>query len=140
MNKAKIVEALNQARTEELGAILQYMGHHYEAEGLESPAIIDEFKKAAMDEMKHAEALAERIVYLGGEPTKVPAPIEKGGNLKKMIQDDLAAENEAIGKYRKRIKLSADEGDYVTRRLLEGILADEEEHANTWKTALGIRK
>ena len=140
MNKAKIVKALNEARGDELGAILQYMGHHYEAEGLESPAIIDEFKKAAIDEMKHAEALAERIVYLGGEPTKEPTPIKKGGSLKKMIQDNLETENQAIEKYRKRIKLCVEEEDYTSRKLLEEILASEEEHANTWETALGVRK
>ena len=68
----KIIDALNMDRAFELAAIIQYMGHHYEAEGLESPALIEIFKKTSIDEMKHAELLAERIVYLGGMPVQKP--------------------------------------------------------------------
>ncbi len=138
--KKKIVDALNTDRSFELAAILQYMGHHYEAEGIESPAVIDIFKKTAMDEMKHAELLAERIVYLGGTPVQKPANIKRGGELRAMIGDDLEAENEAIERYRNHVKLSADLGDSTTRLMLEGILQQEEGHADTWETTLGIRK
>lgn len=138
--RKKIVEALNIDRAFELAAIIQYMGHHYEAEGMESPAVIDLFKKTAMDEMKHAESLAERIVYLGGTPVLKPAEIKRGGDLKKMITDDLGAENEAIDRYRVHIKLCAELGDSTTRLLLEEILSVEEGHADTWETTLGIRK
>lgn len=135
----KIIDALNEDREFELGAIMQYMGHHYEAEGMESPAIIELFKKTAIDEMKHAEMLAERIVYLGGIPSTKPAPIMKGGELRKMVSDDLAAENGAIERYKKHIKLCIDEGDPTTRLMLEGILSQEEEHADLWETTLGIK-
>lgn len=64
----KIIDALNVDRADELAAIIQYMGHHYEGEGMESPAILELFKSTATDEMKHAEMLAERIAYLGGTP------------------------------------------------------------------------
>lgn len=140
MSREKIVEALNKDRADELAAIIQYMGHHYEAEGVESPAVIDMFKKSALDEMRHAEILGERIVYLGGVPTTKPSNILRGGDLKKMVRDDLDTENKAIKQYKEHIKLCADEGDSTTRLMLENILSDEEGHADNWETVLGIRK
>ncbi len=139
MSKEKIIEVLNEDRAAELGAIIQYMGHHYEAEGVESPAIIEIFKSTAIDEMKHAEKLGERIAYLGGEPTKKPAEIKKGGNIKKMMQDDLASENGAIKRYKEHVKLADALGDPTTRLMLEGILSEEEGHADAWMTTLGIK-
>ena len=136
----KIIDALNLDRAFELAAIVQYMGHHYEAEGLESPSVIEIFKKTSIDEMKHAEMLAEKIVYLGGVPVQKPTEIIMGGDIKKMIKDDLAAENDAIKRYKKHIKLCEKEGDPATRLMLEQILSDEEGHADTWETTLGIRK
>jgi|SRR3990172_6979631 len=135
----KIIDALNEDREFELGAIMQYMGHHYEAEGLESPAIIELFKKTAIDEMKHAESLAERIVYLGGTPSTKPSKIMKGGEIRKMVGDDLAAENGAIERYKRHIRLCEKEGDPTSRLMLEGILSQEEEHADLWETTLGIK-
>ncbi len=136
----KLIDALNEDRADELAAIIQYMKHHYEAEGIESPEIIDIAKKIAIEEMKHAEKLGERINYLGGTPTKIPTTILEGGDLKKMVDDDLAKENSAIKKYKEHIKLAAEEGDSTTRLMLEEILSDEEGHANTWETVLGITK
>ncbi len=136
----KIIDALNKDREDELSAIIQYMKHHYEGEGMESPEILDIFKETAMTEMKHAEKLGERINYLGGIPTKKTSPIMEGGDLKKMIQDDLAKENTAIKQYKEHIKLAIEENDPVTRLMLEEILSDEEDHANTWETTLGIKK
>ena len=136
----KIIEALNKDRADELGAIVQYMKHHYEAEGLESPEIIELAKKIAKDEMSHAEKLGERINYLGGIPTKKVSSILEGGDLKKMVEDDLAKENGAIKQYKEHIKLAVEEEDFTTRLMLEEILKDEEGHANTWETVLGIKK
>ena len=135
-----LIDALNQDRANELSAIVQYMKHHYEAEGLESPEIMDIAKDLAKEEMQHAERLGERINYLGGIPTKNVSPIVEGGDLKKMIEDDLAKENGAIEQYKEHIKLAAKEEDFVTRLMLEEILSDEENHANTWETILGTRK
>lgn len=140
MSNKKIIDALNIDRAYELAAIIQYMGHHYEAEGLESPAVIELFKKTSIDEMKHAERLAERIVYLGGVPIQKPTEIKRGGDLKKMIKDDLEAENDAIKRYKEHIKLCDEIGDTTSRLMLEEILVDEEGHADTWETVLGIRK
>ncbi len=140
MSKQKIIEALNKDISDELAAIIQYMQHHYMAEGMESPSIIELFKKTSIDEMKHAERLAERVSYLGGEPTTTLSKVKKGGNLKKMIKDDLDSEHEAIKRYKDHIKLCEDSNDPVTRLMLEQILADEEKHADTWQTTLGIKK
>ncbi len=136
----KLIDALNKDREDELSAIMQYMKHHYEGAGMESPEILEIFKKTAMEEMKHAEKLAERIVYLGGIPSKKVSPIVEGGDLKKMVQDDLAKENGAIAQYKEHVKLAHEEGDSTTRLMLEEILSDEEDHADTWETVLGIRK
>lgn len=138
--RKKIIDALNIDRSYELAAILQYMGHHYEGEGIESPAILDIFKKTAMDEMKHAELLGERIVYLGGEPVQKSATVKRGGEIKAMVKDDLEAENGAIERYKTHIKLCDELGDTTTRLMLEEILSEEEGHADTWETTLGIRK
>lgn len=138
-DKKKIVDALNEDRAYELAAIIQYMGHHYEGEGMESPPILDMFKEISIDEMKHAEKLAERIAYLGGVPVQKPTKVVRGGDLKKMIKDDLDAEMGAIERYRRHIKLCDELGDVTTRRMLEEILAQEEGHADSWESVLGIR-
>jgi bacterioferritin len=135
--KQDVIEALNEDLAYELAAITQYMWHHVMAKGLESPAIVDQMRETSMDEMKHAEKLAERLDYLGGTPTTKPKEIRMGGDLRKMIQDDLDAENEAIQRYKRHIKLAAEAEDPVTRLMLEEILTDEEDHAYTWETLLG---
>ena len=133
----KFIEALNEALTEELASIIQYMYHHVMGQGLTSPALLAMFKSHAMDEMGHAYALAERIDLLGGVPTTAVGPIKIGGDLKKMVQDDLDGEYRAIDMYGRYVKLAAKDDDPVTRRLLEDILATEEGHANDWETVLG---
>lgn len=139
-SRKKIVDALNIDRAFELAAIIQYMGHHYEADGPESFSVTGLFKSTSMDEMKHAELIAERIVYLGGAPVQKPAEIKRGGEVRQMVGDDLEAENGAIERYRQHIKLCDELGDSTTRLMLEGILAQEETHADNWETYLGIRK
>ena len=131
-----LLQALNNALADELAAVIQYMYHHVMGRGPASPAILDMFKSTSIDEMKHAEALAERIDLLGGVPTIEISPIRVGGDLTKMIRDDLETEYHAIEMYKGHIKLAAKEDDPVTRRLLEEILEDEEGHANTWETVL----
>jgi bacterioferritin len=135
----KIIALLNEDRGYELAAIIQYLGHHYEVAGMESPSLQDIFKETAIDEMKHAEELAERLVYLGGIPTQKPTMIKRGGSTRKMIKDDLTAEYGAIERYEKHIKICDKLGDTTTRRMLEKILANEEEHADTWEGILEKR-
>lgn len=136
MVSEKLINLLNQSIARELAVSIQYMWQHVMAVGVESPAVTDIFKKIAIVEMKHAEKIAERLDYLGGVPTTKPSEIKVGGDLKKMIKDDLEAEKEAITLYKQVIKTAEEEDDVVTRRLFEEILADEEEHENTFKTLL----
>ncbi len=138
-DRQKIIKALNTDLGLEIGAIIQYLHHHVMAEGMESPAIIDLFEKTAKDEMNHMEMLAKRINYLGGVPTTKPAPIKVGGTLKKMIRDDLDGEYTAIRTYKGHIGLCDGIGDSTTRLMLEQILTDEEDHADTWETVLAKR-
>jgi bacterioferritin len=132
----KIKEALNQAIARELTAITQYMWHNVMATGMESLKIKEIFRNISITEMKHAEAFAKRLNYLGGVPTIKPNPIKVGGNLEKMIRDDLELEEGAVEMYNKHIKICIEENDYVTRRIYEEVLADEEEHLHTWNSLL----
>jgi bacterioferritin len=132
----KLIDALNEDVSYELAAIIQYMWHHVMASGVESPAIIDRFRLVAMDEMRHAGMLAERIDLLGGVPTTKLQAIQVGGVLKKMIQDDIAGEKLAVRMYKQHIKLADGLDDPISRRMLEDILADEERHLHDWETVL----
>lgn len=138
-DRKKIVAALNQDVSLELGAVIQYLWHHYMGEGMESPAIIDLFEKTSRAEMKHLERFAERIIALGGEPNTDIAPVAKGGDLKKMIRDDLTGERNAVSVYKTHIKLAADLGDTTTRLMLEEIVSEEEEHVDMWETTLAVK-
>jgi len=132
----ELIDALQDDLSYELAAIIQYMYHHIMARGFDSPEIDERFRETSMDEMKHAEKLAERIDYYEAVPTTKMAPIQVGGDLKKMIEDDLAGEHEAIARYKEHIKLAERLGDPGTRHMLEDILLDEEDHAYQWETIL----
>jgi len=136
MASKKLLEMLNKAIAMELQVAIQYMWQHVLATGVESVAVADVFKEFAITEMKHAEAIAERLAYLEGIPTTKPAPIFVGGTLKEMLQTDVKAEEAAIAFYRQIIKVADDEGDITTRRLIEDILGDEEGHHDTFTNIL----
>lgn len=136
MAKEAVIGTLNKNRANELMAITQYMSHYFEAQGFASPGVVELFRKTAIKEMIHAEDLAERIVYLGGVPVSQPSPYKRGGDLLSMVRDDLETEMVAIASYKEAIKLCAKEGDVTSKRLLEHILADEEEHARQWRQIL----
>jgi bacterioferritin len=135
-DREKIIKALNIDIGLEIGAIIQYIMHEVMAEGMESPAIMEKFESISREEMKHLEKLAERVNYLGGVPNTKPAPIKVGGALKKIVQDDLDGEYTAIKTYKGQIKMCEEIGDTTTRLMLEEILTDEEDHADTWETVL----
>jgi bacterioferritin len=129
---------LNELRARELAVGIQYMRHHYRVTGSDSFGPEDEFKKTAITEMKHAEALGERIDFLGGDPTTKPWDIPTGEEtLQQMATVDLRTEEEGIAKYREAIRQAEQEGDTTTRRMLEDILADEEEHVKVFRQMLG---
>ena len=125
-NKDKIIEALNKDLTMELAAIIQYMWQHVMATGMESPAFREKMKEVAIEEMRHAETFAERIVWLGGVPSTQAAHIHVGGSLDKMIDANIKGEREAIDTYKSQLDLVRD--DPVTHKMLVEIIQDEEEH------------
>lgn len=138
MGSPSLIDTLNMLRARELAVIMQYMRHHYIVTGADGLALADEFKETAITEMKHAEALAERIDFLGGDPTTIPSEIEKKAKtLQQMATSDLAAEEDAVARYAVAIAEADAAGDVTTRRLLEDIMADEEEHVNVFRTMLG---
>ena len=135
-----IIQLLNDSLATELVCVLRYKRHHFTAEGLSSPKIAEEFLVHATEEAGHADRLARRIVQLGGEPDFAPdslsgrshAAYNDSTDLKSMIKANLIAERVAIEAYSQLITLIGDK-DSTTRRLLEDILADEQQHADELK-------
>ncbi len=136
MADQRLLDVLNRSIARELQVSIQYMWHHVMAVGLTSPSAREVFRKIAIQEMKHAEDFAERLDQLGGVPTIQPSPIAEGGDLRKMLQDDLRAEQDAVDLYTEGTRISTQADDPVTRRLFEEILAREEEHLKTFRDML----
>lgn len=134
---ATLTDLMNKAIAREIQVSVQYMWQHVMAKGLESAEIADVFEDTAMTEMKHAEKIAERIFYFNIVPTTKPDPIKVGGSVKEMLEFDAKAEEEAIDLYKAIIKQAQSEGDTTTRLLFEQILAEEEDHHDTFTTLLG---
>jgi bacterioferritin len=128
----KLLDFLNKGIARELQVSIQYMWQHVQVTGTDGTIVEDIFRKTAIAEMKHAERLAERLDYLNGVPTIKPDPIFVEGSLIEMLRQDELDEEKAINLYKQAIQLAAKEGDYTTRRLLEEILAEEENHINTF--------
>ena len=135
-DRSVVVGLLNEALATELVCVLRYRRHHFMAAGINAEAVAAEFLAHAVEEQGHADLIAARIVQLNGEPDFDPkgllsrshAEYVEGKNLVDMIKEDLVAERVAIDSYRDMIGYLA-EKDTTTRRMLEGILAMEEEHA-----------
>jgi bacterioferritin len=134
---ATLTDMMNKAIAREIQVSVQYMWQHVMAKGLESAEIADVFEDTAITEMKHAEKIAERIFYFDIVPTTKPDPIKVGGSVKEMLEFDAKAEEEAIDLYKAIIKQAQSEGDTTTRLLFEQILAEEEDHHDTFTTLLG---
>lgn len=135
-----IVQLLNDALATELVCVLRYKRHHFTATGLSSASIADEFMVHANEEAAHADLIAKRIVQLGGEPDFSPATLlqrshaeyDESKDLKAMVRANLVAERVAVETYRQMIALIGDK-DPTTRRLIEHVLGEEEEHADELK-------
>jgi bacterioferritin len=132
-----ILALLNEALATEIVCVLRYKRHFYMAQGPHASAAKEEFAEHAKEELEHADRIAERIVQLGGSPDFSPdglsershAEYAEGHSLRDMMQEDLVAERIAIESYREMILFIGDR-DPTTRRLLEDVLAAEEEHAD----------
>jgi bacterioferritin len=132
----KLLDLMNKGIAREIQVSIQYMWQHVLVKGIKSAAVEGVFKEIAVVEMKHAEEIAERLAYLGGTPTVKPDPIFVGSDLEEMLKLDEKAEEEAILLYKTTIKVANEEDDITTRRLFEDILADEEEHIDTFSKLL----
>ncbi len=137
LDRKQVVTLLNAALATEWVCILRYYRHYFMATGMLADAVKGEFLEHAKEEEEHANLLAERIVQLGGEPDFNPdtltershAEYKEGTNLRDMVKENLIAERIAIDNYREMITYIGD-ADTTTKRMLEHILAQEEEHAD----------
>ena len=142
-DRETVIKVLNEALATELVCVLRYKRHHYAAKGIHSQAVADEFLEHAQEEQEHADKIAERITQLDGEPDFNPATLTQrshseyveGKNLSDMIREDLVAERIAIDSYREIVQYLGN-NDPTSRRVMEEILAKEEEHAEDLKTLI----
>lgn len=136
-DREAVIKLLNEALATEIVCVLRYKRHYFMASGLMADAIKAEFLEHANEEQAHADRIAERIVQLGGAPDFNPDVLSKrahaeyveGTDLRDMVKEDLVAERIAIDSYRQIIDYIGDQ-DTTTKRLMEDILAQEEEHAD----------
>jgi len=136
-DRETVVNLLNEALATEIVCVLRYKRHYFMASGIHAEGVAAEFLEHANDEQGHADQIAQRIVQLKGEPNFNPegllmrshAEYVEGTTLTEMIQEDLVAERIAIDSYREMITYFGND-DPTSRRMLEGILAVEEEHAD----------
>jgi len=132
-----VIKLLNEALATEIVCVLRYKRHHFMASGINAQSVAQEFLQHANEEQTHADQIAQRIVQLGGAPnfspegllTRSHAEYVEGDSLTDMIKEDLVAERIAIDSYREMIGYLGND-DPTTRRMLEEILAMEEEHAD----------
>ncbi len=140
---SEVCKVLNDALATEIVCTLRYRRHYYMASGIHSESVKSEFLEHANEEQAHADLIAERIVQLGGEPDLDPqglamrshAEYKEGTDLRDMLREDLIAERIAIDSYREIIEWLGGK-DTTTRRIMEEILAKEEEHAEELSTLL----
>jgi bacterioferritin len=143
-DRKTVLKLLNDSLATEIVCVLRYRRHYFMAKGMQSKSVADEFLAHSNEEQGHADQIAERIVQLGGEPDFAPdgltthshAEYVEGTSLADMIKEDLVAERIAIDSYREIIQYLHDH-DPSTRRMLENILAVEEEHADEMSDLLG---
>jgi bacterioferritin len=129
--KRKVIAELNRALKEELTAISQYFLHAEMCENWKYDKLGDYIKKQSIDEMKHAEALIERILFLDGTPNMTELlQIDVGKNVKEQISSDLKLEVEAVEMYNSAVRIAQEEDDSVSRELFVKLLKDEEDHVD----------
>ncbi len=127
---SKVIAELNKALREELTAINQYFLHAEMCENWGYHRLSDFIKKQSIGEMKHAETLIERILFLDGSPSMMPLELNVGGTVKDMIESDLALEVGAVKMYNESVAIATKEGDNGSRDLFVVLLKDEEEHVD----------
>jgi bacterioferritin len=142
-DRQTVLRILNEVLATETVCVLRYKRHYYMATGIHSQAVAEEFLEHAKEEQEHADQVAERITQLGGEPNFNPdgmtsrshSEYSEGKTLLDMVREDLVAERVAVESYNEIIRYLGSD-DPTTRRMLEKIMAKEEEHADDMKTIL----
>jgi bacterioferritin len=137
LDRKQVISILNEALATEIVCVLRYKFHYFMASGIHSQSVKAEFLEHANEEQQHADSIAERIKQLGGKPEMNPSILtsrshseyKEGNSLADMIREDLIAERIAIESYREIIQFLGDK-DPTSKRLMEQILAKEEEHAD----------
>ena len=128
---SKVIAALNEALREELMAINQYFLHAEMCENWHYGRLGDYIKKQSIDEMKHAEQIIERLLFLDAVPNMTaPMTLTVGKNVREQLESDLKLEIDAVGAYNKAVQIAREEGDNASRELFERLLKDEEEHVD----------
>lgn len=129
--RQKVIEVLNKARSMELQAIHQYMNQHYNLDDMDYGELAGNLKLIAIDEMKHAEAFAERVKELGGEPTtELAGGVEKEQDIKTIFSFNSEQEDEAIETYNEFLSVCVENNDSISKKLFERIIDEEQEHLN----------
>ena len=128
--KPKVLVELNKALREELTAINQYFLHAEMCENWGYHKLSDYIKKQSIDEMKHAEKLIERILFLDGSPSMEPLKLTVGATVKNVFESDLKLEVSAVAQYNDAVRIATEERDNGTRDLFVELLKDEEEHVD----------
>jgi len=136
----KVIAELNKALREELTAINQYFLHAEMCENWGYRKLSEFIKKQSIGEMKHAEVLMERILFLDGSPSMVPLELKVGGTVKGIIESDLALELGAVKQYNDSIAIATEEGDNGSRDLLLQLLKDEEGHVDFLEAQIHLIK
>ena len=126
----KVIDQLNLALREELTAINQYFLHAEMCHNWGYHALGDFIKKQSIDEMKHAEELMERLLFLDATPSMEPMELNVGQNVKAQLEADLKLEVNAVGMYNKAVQIARENGDDQSRELFSKLLKDEEEHVD----------
>ena len=142
-DRPKVIAVLNEALATEIVCVLRYKRHYFMATGIHANAVAEEFQQHATEEQGHADRIAGRITQLGGEPNFSPEGLAsrshsqyiEGKSLVDMIREDLVAERIAIESYSEIIRFLGD-GDVTSRRMMEEILENEEEHADDLRDLL----
>ena len=136
----KVIEHLNTQLTNELTAINQYFLHAEMCENWGYQRLSDFIKKQSIGEMKHAEVLIERILFLDGSPSMMPLELKVGGTVKSMLESDLALEVGAVKQYNEAVAIATREGDNGSRDLFVKLLKDEEEHVDFLEAQMHLIK
>jgi len=136
-DRPTVIRILNEALATEIVCVLRYKSHYFMAKGIHAQAVADEFLEHAGEEQGHADQIAERITQLGGAPNLNPegmlgrshSEYQQGDTLEEMLKEDLVAERIAIDSYGEMVRYLGND-DVTSRRMIEGILAVEEQHAD----------